>query len=198
MLNLQKLAIDLCVEELRRAYERTYSKMEEQLGNILVKNHARVIDFLQDLDADGSGMVERGEWMSGMRALGLNIPDAEISAIFDAIDVGDFAAHRAALVALGNHVAPLEARHPYLHPGSITSDEELSIVVPLDGKGVPELHERCLIYGGDQVRQYQVLNAARLGQAPYLIDIHVVLTNVAEYGRVTVPAVLGADRFHSP
>lgn len=97
---------------LRRAASTVSSKLlatvntsvEEQLGNILVKNHARVIDFLQDLDADGSGMVERGEWMSGMRALGLNIPDAEISAIFDAIDedgsgIIDFKELRRALTA---------------------------------------------------------------------------------------------------
>ena len=97
---------------LRRAASTVSSKLlatvdtsvEEQLGNILVKNHARVIDFLQDLDADGSGMVERGEWMNGMRALGLNIPDAEISAIFDAIDedgsgIIDFKELRRALTA---------------------------------------------------------------------------------------------------
>ena len=51
MLNLQKLAIDLCVEELRKAYERTYSKMEEQLGNIITWSGRLVLENIANSDA---------------------------------------------------------------------------------------------------------------------------------------------------
>ncbi len=51
MLNLQKLAIDLCVEELRSAYERTYSNMEEQLGNIIMWSGRLVLENIANSDA---------------------------------------------------------------------------------------------------------------------------------------------------
>jgi len=51
MLNLQKLAIDLCVEELRNAYERTYSNMEEQLGNIITWSGRLVLENIANSDA---------------------------------------------------------------------------------------------------------------------------------------------------
>ncbi|MCG6945829.1 MAG: metal-dependent phosphohydrolase [Deltaproteobacteria bacterium] len=51
MLNLQKLAIDLCVEELRNAYERTYSNMEQQLGNIIMWSGRLVLENIANSDA---------------------------------------------------------------------------------------------------------------------------------------------------
>jgi len=51
MLNLQKLAIDLCVEELRSAYERTYSTMEQQLGNIIMWSGRLVLENIANSDA---------------------------------------------------------------------------------------------------------------------------------------------------
>jgi hypothetical protein len=51
MLNLQKLAIDLCVEELRNAYERTYSNMEQQLGNIIMWAGRLVLENIANSDA---------------------------------------------------------------------------------------------------------------------------------------------------
>ena len=51
MLNLQKLTIDLCVEELKKAYERTYSKMEEQLGNIIMWSGRLVLENIANSDA---------------------------------------------------------------------------------------------------------------------------------------------------
>ena len=51
MLNLQKLAIDLCAEELRSAYERTYSKMEEQFGNIIMWSSRLVLENIANSDA---------------------------------------------------------------------------------------------------------------------------------------------------
>jgi hypothetical protein len=51
MLNLQKLAIDLCVEELRKAYELTYSNMEQQLGNIIMWSGRLVLENIANSDA---------------------------------------------------------------------------------------------------------------------------------------------------
>jgi hypothetical protein len=51
MLNLQKLTIDLCVEELGKAYARTYSKMEEQLGNIIMWSGRLVLENIANSDA---------------------------------------------------------------------------------------------------------------------------------------------------
>ncbi|MEJ2235359.1 MAG: hypothetical protein P8X67_15670 [Syntrophobacterales bacterium] len=51
MLNLQKLAINLCVEELRSAYERTYSTMEQQLGNIIMWSGRLVLENIANSDA---------------------------------------------------------------------------------------------------------------------------------------------------
>jgi hypothetical protein len=51
MLNLQKLTINLFVEELRNAYERTYSNMEEQLGNIIMWSGRLVLENIANSDA---------------------------------------------------------------------------------------------------------------------------------------------------
>lgn len=51
MLNMQKLAIDLCVEELRKAYERTYSNLEQQLGNIITWSGRLVLENISNSDA---------------------------------------------------------------------------------------------------------------------------------------------------
>jgi hypothetical protein len=51
MLNLQKLTIDLSVEELRKAYERTYSNVEEQLGNIIVWSGRLALENIANSDA---------------------------------------------------------------------------------------------------------------------------------------------------
>jgi hypothetical protein len=51
MLNLQKLTIELCVEELRRGYERTYSNMEQQLGNIIMWSGRLVLENIANSDA---------------------------------------------------------------------------------------------------------------------------------------------------
>ncbi len=51
MLNLQKITIDLCVEELRRAYERTYSNVEQQLGNIIVWSGRLALENIANSDA---------------------------------------------------------------------------------------------------------------------------------------------------
>ena len=51
MLNLQKLTIDLCVEELGRAYERTYSHMEEHLGNIIMWSGRLALENIANSDA---------------------------------------------------------------------------------------------------------------------------------------------------
>jgi hypothetical protein len=51
MLNLQKLTIDLSVEELRRAYERTYSNIEQQLGNIIVWSGRLALENIANSDA---------------------------------------------------------------------------------------------------------------------------------------------------
>ena len=50
MLNLQKLTIDISVEELRKAYERTYSTIEQQLGNIIVWSGRLALENIANSD----------------------------------------------------------------------------------------------------------------------------------------------------
>ena len=51
MLNLQKHTIDVSVEELRRAYERIYSNIEQQLGNIIVWSGRLALENIANSDA---------------------------------------------------------------------------------------------------------------------------------------------------
>ncbi len=51
MLNFQKITIDLCVDELRRGYERTYSNVEQQLGNIIVWSGRLALENIANSDA---------------------------------------------------------------------------------------------------------------------------------------------------
>ena len=51
MLNLQKLTIDLSVAELRKAYERIYSNIDQQLGNIIVWSGRLALENIANSDA---------------------------------------------------------------------------------------------------------------------------------------------------
>ena len=62
MLNLQKLTIDLSVAELRKAYERIYSNIDQQLGNIIVWSGRLALENIANSDAlyhdvEHTGMV---------------------------------------------------------------------------------------------------------------------------------------------
>ncbi len=51
MLNLQRLTIEYFVEELKRAYQRTYSDMEPQLGNIIAWSGRLALENIGNSDA---------------------------------------------------------------------------------------------------------------------------------------------------
>jgi len=51
MLNIQKITIDLCVDQLRKAYERTYSNLEQELGNIIVWSARLALENIANSDA---------------------------------------------------------------------------------------------------------------------------------------------------
>ena len=51
MLNIQKIAIDLCVDELKKAYERTYSNLEQELGNVIVWSARLSLENIANSDA---------------------------------------------------------------------------------------------------------------------------------------------------
>jgi len=51
MLNLQKLTIDSSVAELRKSYERIYSNIEQQLGNIIVWSGRLALENIANSDA---------------------------------------------------------------------------------------------------------------------------------------------------
>ncbi len=51
MLNLQKVAIDLCVDEIDKAYERAYSHIDEQLGSIIEWSGRLVLENIANSDA---------------------------------------------------------------------------------------------------------------------------------------------------
>lgn len=51
MLNLDKIKIEYCMDQLRRAYERNYSDMEKELGNILVWSAYLALENIANTDA---------------------------------------------------------------------------------------------------------------------------------------------------
>jgi hypothetical protein len=51
MLNLKKVIIDYCMEELRKAYHRTYTDMESQFGNITVWSGHLALENIANTDA---------------------------------------------------------------------------------------------------------------------------------------------------
>lgn len=51
MLNLQKVVIEYAMKELRSAYLRTYSEMEQQLGNIMVWSGHLALENIANSDA---------------------------------------------------------------------------------------------------------------------------------------------------
>jgi hypothetical protein len=51
MLNLQKIKIEYCMDQLSKAYERQYSNLEQQLGNIIVWSAQLALENIANSDA---------------------------------------------------------------------------------------------------------------------------------------------------
>jgi hypothetical protein len=51
MLNLQKIKIEYCMDQLSKAYERNYSKLEQELGNIIVWSTHLALENIANSDA---------------------------------------------------------------------------------------------------------------------------------------------------
>ncbi|HWR93565.1 MAG TPA: hypothetical protein VN300_14090 [Desulfobacterales bacterium] len=51
MLNLQKIKIEYCMDQLSKAYERNYSKIEQELGNIIVWSTHLALENIANSDA---------------------------------------------------------------------------------------------------------------------------------------------------
>ncbi len=51
MLNLQKIKIDYCMDQLSKAYERNYNNLEQQLGNIIVWSAHLALETIANSDA---------------------------------------------------------------------------------------------------------------------------------------------------
>ena len=51
MLNLKRVTIDYCMDQLRKAYRRTYSDMEQQFGNITVWSGHLALENIANSDA---------------------------------------------------------------------------------------------------------------------------------------------------
>ena len=51
MLNLKRVMIEYCMEELREAYRRSYSEMEQQLGNIIAWSGHLALENIANSDA---------------------------------------------------------------------------------------------------------------------------------------------------
>lgn len=65
----------------------TASGMARQLRGLLRNHVTRVMDLFRAFDEDNSGMVDRREFLLGMRSLGVRVPKAVINSIFDSFDV---------------------------------------------------------------------------------------------------------------
>ncbi len=51
MLNLEKVKMDYCVEQLDRAYRRTYSNMAPELGNVVTWSSHLALEIIANSDA---------------------------------------------------------------------------------------------------------------------------------------------------
>ena len=51
MLNLERIKMDYCVEQLSRAYRRTYSDMEQELGNVIIWSSHLALEIIANSDA---------------------------------------------------------------------------------------------------------------------------------------------------
>jgi hypothetical protein len=51
MLNLQKIKIEYCMDQLSKAYERNYSKLDQELGNIIVWSTHLALENIANSDA---------------------------------------------------------------------------------------------------------------------------------------------------
>lgn len=58
----------------------------EQLRSALAANLGRVSDLFREWDADGNGRVSKAEFHNALATLGLEVSNAESSAIFDSLD----------------------------------------------------------------------------------------------------------------
>ena len=60
--------------------------VQKQLSNLLSNNYARVMDLMKDLDTNDDGVIDREEFVSGLRNAGFDIAPAALYGIFDTID----------------------------------------------------------------------------------------------------------------
>ena len=61
--------------------------MRVQIRDALSKNAVRVIDLFRDWDDDESGAVSKKEFRHAMRQFGLDVPRADVDAVFDSFDM---------------------------------------------------------------------------------------------------------------
>ena len=60
--------------------------VQEQLRDVLTANAVRVIDLFREWDEDQDGTVSKKEFRRAMPLLGLEVPRAEVDALFDSWD----------------------------------------------------------------------------------------------------------------
>lgn len=76
------------ISEEQRAglQEAGLESLPTKLSQILVANHARVLDFFRNVDTNFDGCISHGEMAYALHALGLSASPAEVRALFDALD----------------------------------------------------------------------------------------------------------------
>ena len=60
--------------------------VEKQLSTILSNNYARIMDLMRDLDTNNDGVIDREEFVGGLRSAGFEATPAALYGIFDSID----------------------------------------------------------------------------------------------------------------
>ena len=60
--------------------------VEKQLSTILSNNYARIMDLMRDLDTNNDGVIDREEFVGGLRSAGFEASPAALYGIFDSID----------------------------------------------------------------------------------------------------------------
>ena len=73
---------------LDRTWKGIYLKFRGSgtMSDILIENAVRVIDLFKERDENGAGTVSKKEFRRAMPLLGLEVPRAEVDALFDSWD----------------------------------------------------------------------------------------------------------------
>ena len=63
-----------------------HESIPARLSQILLANHARVLDWFHSIDTNFDGCISKNEMAFALHALGMNASPKEVQQLFDALD----------------------------------------------------------------------------------------------------------------